>query len=188
MVDIPYSSSVEYGTRDLLSKNQEKESAMSIVDGVVELSFKRLVPEAVIPSYKHYDDSGLDLHAIRDFKIIHGECTMVETGLAAEVVARGDIANFTIEIQVRPRSGLAMKEGITIINTPVTIDHGYRGPWKFPLTKLTKGEYIIKEGERFAQAVLCPVFSGPWMVQIQETDELHESTRGENGFGSTGRM
>ena len=158
---------------------------MSIVVGCVEIYFKKLDDRAIIPNYKHPGDSGMDLHAIDDFLIEHGKCTVVGTGLAAEVIVRGDLTAFTFETQVRPRSGLAMNQGITIINTPVTIDSGYRGHWKFPLTKLTKGVYKITKGERFAQAVLCPIFTAP-MVAIQEKRELNSSTRGEKGFGSTG--
>jgi len=158
-----------------------------MIVGSIEINFKKLDPRAIIPTFAHEGDSGMDLYSLYDYTILQDECVMVKTGLSAEVIAHGDLTAFTFEVQVRPRSGLAMKQGITIINSPATIDNGYRGPWKFPLTKLTKGIYILKAGERFAQAVLCPVFSAP-VVSIYENDDLSSSTRGKQGFGSTGEL
>jgi dUTP pyrophosphatase len=158
-----------------------------MIAGSIEINFKKLDPRAIIPTFAHEGDSGLDLCSLHEYIIKPGECTMVETGLSVEVVSHGDLTSFTFEIQVRPRSGLAMKEGITIINSPATIDSNFRGHCKFPLTKITNGEYKLKVGERFAQAVVCPIFSSP-MVSIQEVETLSSSIRGEQGFGSTGEL
>jgi len=154
--------------------------------GHIELLFKKLDPRAIIPYYIYEGDSGLDLCSLHEYIIQPGECTMVETGLSAEIISHGDLTKFTFEIQVRPRSGLAMNEGITIINSPATIDSNFRGHWRLPLTKITNGEYKLEAGERFAQAVVCPIFSTP-MISIQEVEELNSSDRGEQGFGSTGK-
>ena len=87
------------------------------------------------------------------------------------------------EAQIRPRSGLAAKEGITVINTPGTIDSDYRGEIKVVLGKITKGEFMIKPGERIAQMVISKVEQATWDV----VDELDETERGTGGFGSTGK-
>ena len=149
-----------------------------------EIRFKKLFSHAKIPYYAHYGDSGMDLCALRTYTIKYGECTVVETGLSAEVMVYENPYDFTFEVQVRPKSGLALN-GITIINSPATIDQGYTGHWKFPLTKLTPGEFIILEGDKFAQAVICPVYSIP-EVNVVEVDKLNETKRGGSGFGSTG--
>jgi len=184
VVDRLYSKLLEYNHRDTLLETRKGRLFMV---GHIEILFKKLDPNAVIPCYIHEGDSGLDLCSLHEYIIKPGECTMVETGLSAEVVSHGDLTSFTFEIQIRPRSGLAMKEGITIINSPATIDSSYRGSLTLPLTKITNGEYKLKVGERFAQAVVCPIFSSP-MVSIQEVETLSSSIRGEQGFGSTGEL
>jgi len=155
--------------------------------GHVEINFKKLDPRAIIPIYKYDGDSGMDIHALNNYVIEYGKCTMVETGLSAETITRGDLSLFTFEIQVRPRSGLAMNYGITIINTPATLDSTYTGSWKFPVTKLTFGSYEIIEGERFAQAVICPILSKS-DITVNVVDQLKPTVRGNAGFGSTGRI
>lgn len=149
-----------------------------------EMCFKKLDLRAILPSYKYNKDSGADLCALEDYLIEFGKCTVVETGLAVQIVIKKE-SIFTFEIQIRPRSGLAINEGITIINSPATIDFLYTGPLKFPITKSTYGSYLIKAGTRCAQAVICPVLTSP-LVKIIEVDNFNMTERGDNGFGSTG--
>ena len=128
--------------------------------GHIEILFKKLDPNAVIPCYIHEGDSGLDLCSLHEYIIKPGECTLVETGLSAEVISHGDLTSFTFEIQIRPRSGLA----------PTTIAiHNPQTVWSFPITKLTYGSCIIKSGECFAQCVISPILTYP-MVTIKQTN------------------
>ena len=91
----------------------------------------------------------------------------------------------SMEIQVRPRSGLAIKNGITVLNTPGTVDRGYSGEIKVILINLSKESFRINHGDRIAQAVISPVISGRWSKLIK-VDSLNDSDRGDGGFGSTG--
>jgi len=133
------------------------------------------------PSHKHLDDSGMDLRANLpdgDMIINAGKIKLVPTGLHFELPE-------SMEIQVRPRSGLAAKHGITVLNTPGTVDRGYTGEIKIILINLGDKEFLIKHGDRVAQAVISPVISGRWS-KIIKVDNLGQSERGGGGFGSTG--
>jgi dUTP pyrophosphatase len=144
------------------------------------LRIKRLRPNAdlPLPAYKTELASGMDLHADLD-----GELTLnslerhaVPTGLALEIPPG-------FEGQVRPRSGLALKDGLTCLNTPGTIDADYRGELKVILVNLSPSPVTLKRGERIAQLVIAPVAR----AQLEEVDALTDTSRGEGGFGSTGR-
>ena len=133
------------------------------------------------PKHKHLDDSGMDLRANLpdgDMIINAGKIKLVPTGLHFELPE-------SMEIQVRPRSGLAAKHGITVLNTPGTVDRGYTGEIKIILINLGDKEFLIKHGDRVAQAVISPVISGRWS-KIIKVDNLGQSERGGGGFGSTG--
>ena len=133
------------------------------------------------PSHKHLDDSGMDLRANLpdgDMTVGVGKIKLVPTGLHFELPE-------SMEIQVRPRSGLAVKHGITVLNTPGTVDRGYTGEIKIILINLGDKEFLIKHGDRVAQAVISPVISGRWS-KIIKVDNLGQSERGGGGFGSTG--
>ncbi|MBQ73050.1 MAG: dUTP diphosphatase [Planctomycetaceae bacterium] len=142
------------------------------------LRFKRLDPRAVVPAYQSEQASGLDLHAVLDepLKISAGEIIMVPCGFAMAIPAGW-------EAQVRPRSGLATKHGISMPNTPGTIDADYRGEVKVPLINLGKAPFTIEPGMRIAQMVIAPVAR----VVVEEVQDLDETDRGGGGFGSTGR-
>ena len=142
------------------------------------LRFKRLDPRAVVPAYQSEQASGLDLHAVLDepLKIPAGEINMVPCGFAMAIPAGW-------EAQVRPRSGLATKHGISMPNTPGTIDADYRGEVKVPLINLGKASFTIEPGMRIAQMVIAPVAR----VVVEEVEDLDETDRGGGGFGSTGR-
>lgn len=139
------------------------------------LSFKCVHKDAVLPAYAHPSDAGMDICSVEELTIPSGTRALVHTGL---------IANLPLgyEIQVRPRSGLALKKGITVLNTPGTIDAGYRGEIGVILMNLGESDFEVKVGDRIAQLVVAPVLQ-PTVVEATEIDE---TDRGSGGFGSTG--
>jgi dUTP pyrophosphatase len=141
----------------------------------VPIKIQRLVPHARIPEYAHPGDAGADLFAVENCEILPGKWLAVSTGLAAEVA-------IGYELQVRPRSGLAIKKGVTVLNAPGTIDAGYRGEIKVILINHGESAFSIKVGDKIAQMVLAAVASGEFAI----VQELTDSTRGSGGFGSTG--
>ncbi|MBQ3376817.1 MAG: dUTP diphosphatase [Synergistaceae bacterium] len=128
-----------------------------------------------LPEYATQGSSGVDLRASEDYIIKSGERALVATGIRLAIPAG-------YEVQVRPRSGLALKHGIIIPNSPGTIDSDYRGEVKVILMNLGREDFIIKAGDRIAQMVLAPVAKISW----EERAELEETARGAGGFGSTG--
>ena len=132
---------------------------------------------AVIPEYKTSGSSGADVHAFLSEPVVlkKGEVKLIPTGLCCSI-SEG------YEIQVRPRSGLAGKNGITCLNTPGTIDSDYRGEIKVILINLGTEDFTINNGDRIAQFVVAPVVTGNFI----QTDSLGKTLRGEGGFGSTG--
>ena len=141
----------------------------------MKLKIKKLKNEAQIPSYQTKEAAGFDLHSIEDAVLKPGERKLIGTGLAFEI-------EYGYEVQIRPRSGLAYKHGITVLNTPGTIDSDYRGEIKVLLINHSNDAFEIKKGDRIAQAVVAPVIQ----AEIVEVEELSETKRGEGGFGSTG--
>ena len=139
------------------------------------VSFKRLIPEAVLPAYAHPGDAGMDLCSVESLVIPAGGRSLVRTGLKMALPAG-------YEAQVRPRSGLALKRGVTVLNTPGTIDEGYRGEIGVVLANFGDEDFRVETGDRIAQMVIAPVTR----AEISETDELDATDRGEGGFGSTG--
>jgi len=140
------------------------------------LKIKKLNNEAIIPKYQTKEAAGFDLHSIEDMVIKPGERKLIGTGLAFEI-------EFGYEVQIRPRSGLAFKHAITVLNTPGTIDSDYRGEIKVLLINHGSEAFEIKKGERIAQAVIAPVIQ----AEIVEVEELSDTERGSGGFGSTGK-
>ena len=145
---------------------------------MVKVLIKKLNPSAQLPSYKTKGASGMDLMAFIKEPIILGPGTscLVPTGLS---VAFPD----EYEIQIRPRSGLAAKNNISVLNTPGTIDSDYRGELKIILFNHSTQNFIINNNDRVAQMVLAPIVK----IELEETNELPESIRGKGGFGSTGK-
>ena len=129
-----------------------------------------------LPRYASEDAAGLDVSAAEDLTLQPGKRHAVSTGFAIEI-PRG------YEVQVRPRSGLAIKNGITCLNTPGTIDSDYRGEVKVILINLGEEPFEVRRGERIAQLVPAPVLRADFV----EATELAETARGSGGFGSTGR-
>ena len=142
----------------------------------MQLKIKKLNNEAIIPAYQTKEAAGFDLHSIENVIINPGERKLIGTGLAFEI-------EFGYEVQIRPRSGLAYKHGITVLNTPGTIDSDYRGEIKVLLINHGQEPFEIKKGDRVAQAVIAPVVQ----AQIIEVNELSNTERGVGGFGSTGK-
>ncbi|MDF2505524.1 dUTP diphosphatase [Clostridium sp.] len=141
----------------------------------MNLKIKRINEEAILPQYAHQGDAGLDLFSIEDKIIKPGETTLIHTGIQMELPK-------DTEAQVRPRSGLALKHSITVLNTPGTIDEGYRGEVGVILINHGKANFKVEKQMKIAQMVIKPVFR----VQIEEVSELSETERAEGGFGSTG--
>ena len=139
------------------------------------LRFKRIHPDAVLPSYAHPSDAGMDVRSVEDLTIAPGTRALVPTGLVMLLPPM-------YEAQVRPRSGLALKSGITVLNTPGTIDSGYRGEVGVILMNLGDVPFEVKKGDKVAQIVIAPVTQ----PTIEETDTIDETDRGAGGFGSTG--
>ncbi|MBP5228362.1 MAG: dUTP diphosphatase [Kiritimatiellae bacterium] len=139
------------------------------------VSFKRLNPQATLPTYAHPGDAGMDLCACEQTLILPGERKLVHTGLAMALPPG-------TEGQVRPRSGLALKHGVTVLNAPGTIDEGYRGELCVILINHGDQPFAIEPGMRIAQLIIAPVAR----AAIELCDALPESDRGTGGFGSTG--
>ncbi len=144
---------------------------------MTEILIKRLSKDVVLPKYETEGSSGLDLAANIDkqIKILPGKSEIISTGLAVAIPK-----NF--EIQIRPRSGLAAKSQISVLNTPGTIDADYRGELKVILINLSDKVFVVEKGLRIAQMVLCPVVK----ATLKEVTELEKTERGSGGFGSTG--
>lgn len=140
------------------------------------LQVKRLDPGLPLPSYQRDGDAGLDLYATRDVTIAPGERAVIGTGVAIAIPA-GYVGFVT------PRSGLAARHGLSIVNSPGVVDSGYRGEVKLILVNLDqKEDVVLARAERVAQLVIAPVAS----VQVVDVLDLSPSERGEGGHGSTG--
>lgn len=143
--------------------------------------FRVLHEDAVIPAYQTSGSSGMDLASIEELEIGAGERAVVKTGLGLDL-SEHDFKMytkpFTIEAQIRPRSGLAAKHGITVLNTPGTIDSDYKGELMVILYNTSKVPFKISKGDRIAQLVLAPVL----LMEAYVTN----NERNDGGFGSTG--
>ena len=144
---------------------------------MTEILIKRLSKNIPLPKYETNGSSGMDLSANieKEIEIAPGKTSIIPTGLAVAIPK-----NF--EIQIRPRSGLAAKNQISVLNTPGTIDADYRGELKVILINLGENTFKVEKGLRIAQMILCPVVK----ATFKEVEELEETIRGSSGFGSTG--
>ncbi|MEA5535477.1 dUTP diphosphatase [Crocosphaera sp. XPORK-15E] len=141
----------------------------------MKIKVLKLDKSATVPKYEHPEDSGMDLISIEDLEILPGENKLVKTGISIELPPN-------TEAQIRPRSGLALKHQITVLNTPGTIDEGYRGEVGVILINHGKTSFKVTQGMRIAQMVIAPVIR----VEIEEVEQLSDTIRGKGGFGSTG--
>ena len=142
------------------------------------LKVKKLNPDAVLPKYNYPSDSGFDLHSVEDIIIPAFGRAFVPTGLSFQF-SEG------LEVQVRTKSGLAINQGLMVLNSPGTVDQGYSGEIKVIIFNTNNATVTIPKGMKVAQAVLCPVLNGKF-VDLVEVDTFEETDRGSNGFGSTG--
>ena len=145
---------------------------------MAKVLIKKLDPAVELPAYKTEGASGMDLMALvkEPINLKPNSSCLVPTGLA--VAFSSDF-----EIQIRPRSGLAAKNSISVLNTPGTIDSDYRGEIKVIIFNHSKQNFIINNGDRIAQMILSPILK----MELEETDNLPDTVRGEGGFGSTGK-
>ena len=145
---------------------------------MVKVLIKKLNPAVKIPAYKTTGASGMDLMAFtkNPIKLTSMSSCLVPTGLSISFSEK-------YEIQIRPRSGLAAKNNISVLNTPGTIDSDYRGEIKIILFNHGANDFIINNGDRIAQMILAPVYK----MELEEVENLPETSRGKGGFGSTGK-
>jgi dUTP pyrophosphatase len=131
---------------------------------------------AIIPKYQSSDAAGFDIHSVESYTIQSGERVLVKSGFSIALQSG-------YELQIRPRSGLAYKHGISVLNSPGTVDSDYRGEIMVLLINHSDKEFAIKEGDRIAQGVINEVLQADFV----EVDELDKTSRGDGGFGSTGK-
>ena len=141
----------------------------------MEVKVKKIHEDAKIPAYAHEGDSGMDLYSVEETILQPGETKLVKTGLQI-AVPKG------FEAQVRPKSGLAAKFGVTVLNTPGTVDSGYRGEVMIILVNHGKEEYKVEKGKKIAQMVIAKVEE----AKIEVVEDLDNTTRKDGGLGSTG--
>ena len=173
--EVDYQSSVE----DILGlgfDDLEKEIYDNAMTKIIEV--ETIHPDAVFPTYAYETDSGFDLHSTQDLTIGPFGRILVPTGIKVSFP-------FGYEIQVRPKSGLAIKQGLTVLNTPGTVDQGYTGEIQVIVFNTNNYTVMIPKGMKVAQAVLCPVVNGKH-VKFEKVDSIENKDRGNNGFGSTG--
>jgi dUTP pyrophosphatase len=142
------------------------------------LYFKKLNTDVETPSYNYESDSGFDLYSTEEITIPPFGRALIPTGLSFDI-------KDGYEIQVRSKSGLAINQGLFVLNSPGTVDNGYLGEVKVILFNTNQTEFVVKKGMKVGQAVLCPVVNGKW-VDLINKEELSSKDRGDNGFGSTG--
>ena len=145
---------------------------------MIKVLIKKLNPKVNLPSYKTDGSSGMDLMAFTEEPIVirPNSSSLIPTGLSIAIPV-------DTEVQIRPRSGLAAKSSISVLNTPGTIDSDYRGELKIILFNHGKSDFIVNNNDRIAQAVLMPVLK----IHFEEVDDLPDTLRGSGGFGSTGK-
>ena len=141
----------------------------------MKLKILKTHEKAIVPQYAHFNDSGMDLFSVDNVVIEPGKIKLINTGIKIELPVN-------TEAQIRPRSGLALKSGITVLNTPGTIDEGYRGEIGIIIINHSKISFEVEVGMKIAQMVIMPVLH----PEVVEVFEITETDRGEGGFGSTG--
>lgn len=140
-----------------------------------ELKIKKLNNNAKLPVFAHPGDAGMDIFSVEEVLLEPGKSYLVKTGISIQLPEK-------TEAQIRPRSGLALNHTITLVNTPGTIDEGYRGEIGVIMINHGKKTFRVKSGMKIAQMIIKPVYD----VKITEVNDLSDSSRGSGGFGSTG--
>lgn len=144
----------------------------------LDLGYVKLNEDAKDPFYNYGSDSGFDLYSTEEITLTPFGRALVPTGLSLDI-------KDGFEIQVRSKSGLAIKQGLMVLNSPGTVDNGYTGEVQVIVFNTNNHPVTITKGMKVAQAVLCPVVNGKWVNLVQQT-KINDKERGENGFGSTG--
>jgi dUTP pyrophosphatase len=157
---------------------EQVEKQMVEGGATLPLNYQVIHPDAVHPKYNYGSDSGFDLHSVEDLEVLPFGRILVPTGLCFDI-------KDGYEIQVRSKSGLAIKHGLMVLNSPATIDSGYSGEIKIIVFNTTQTSFTIPKGMKVGQAVLCPVVNGAW-VGLNQVEQINKKERGQNGFGSTG--
>ena len=175
-------SETEVSYEDILNEMDidivQLEKDMIETKRLLPLGYKVLHPDAVSPKYNYGSDSGFDLHSIDTIEIPAFGRALVPTGLSFDI-------QDGYEIQVRTKSGLAINQGLMVLNSPGTVDNGYTGEVKAIIFNTNPTSVTIPKGMKVGQAVLCPVVNGGW-VDLQQINKINDKERGSNGFGSTG--
>jgi dUTP pyrophosphatase len=151
---------------------------LDMISKTKNIQIELLTEDAVFPEYAYPTDSGFDLYSTKEITLEPFGRALIPTGLKLSF----DIG---YEIQVRPKSGLALKQGLTVLNTPGTVDSGYNGEIMVIVFNTNPKPFTVSKGMKIAQAVLCPVINGKY-VNLQLVDKIENKDRGANGFGSTG--
>jgi len=157
---------------------QELEQEMQNYVQQIEVKYSKSHEDSKDPHYAYISDSGFDLYSVEEKSIEPFGRVLIPTGLHIDIPEG-------YEIQIRSKSGLALKQGLMVLNSPGTVDQGYLGELQVILFNTTNQKVKIEKGQKVAQAVLCPVVSGKWVKIVEKTD-LGEKDRNNNGFGSTG--
>lgn len=142
---------------------------------MVQIKLVKIHPDVTIPVYATDGSSGMDVYTLEDGTIYSRSRDLIKLGIQVELPTG-------YEFQVRPKSGLALKRGITVLNTPGTIDSDYRGELCVIVINTSNADYHYKKQQKIAQLVLCPVYKCNWLIQ----EEIGNTERGSGGFGSTG--
>ena len=157
---------------------EELETDMNSYTPKIDLPFSKSNPDAVNPNYAYETDSGFDLYSTEEIWVHSLDRKLIPTGIHIDIPDG-------YEIQVRSKSGLALKQGLMVLNSPGTVDQGYTGEIQVIIFNTSKERVKIEKGQKIAQAVLCPVVSGKW-INLVEKKEINSKDRNERGFGSTG--
>jgi dUTP pyrophosphatase len=157
---------------------EQLEEDMKEISTKIELGYKTLNDDVKTPFYNYPTDSGFDLYSTEDVEIDEFGRALIPTGLSFDIPSG-------YEIQVRSKSGLAINQGLMVLNSPGTVDAGFSGEVKVILFNTNKEPFTITKGMKVAQAVLSPVAAGKW-VELIKKDTINNKDRNSNGFGSTG--
>ena len=157
---------------------KQLEEDMNNYNTTLPLGYKKLQGDVKTPSYNYGGDSGFDLYSTEEITIPPFGRVLVPTGLAFDI-------QDGYEIQVRSKSGLAINQGLMVLNSPGTVDNSYNSEVKVIIFNTNQTSFTITKGMKVAQAVLCPVVNGKW-VELKEINEIPDKDRGDRGFGSTG--
>jgi dUTP pyrophosphatase len=180
----------EYFDDDILERDYQKmaeeyglnvaelDKEMKTYQPTMTIKYSKSNSDAISPEYVYPTDSGFDLYSTEELYIEPFDRILVPTGLHIDIPEN-------YEIQVRSKSGLALKQGLMVLNSPGTVDQGYTGEIKVILFNTTKETIKIEKGQKIAQAVVCPVVCGKW-ITLKQVSNITEKDRSDNGFGSTG--